>query len=377
MEAHELLNAAGRAGRAGDGSYGFVLVVPSKVVHFNNETSTIHNHWSDLRAIFAQSDQCLVIDDPITSLLDQVHNAAVEPSIMAKYLIRRLPVGGQQEQDGGGDVPARRLLTRSFAAYRARARGDQAWVDARVEAAIAARHADPEVPDVLTWADRLAAAAGIPVPILRDLGMSLAGPIRNDASTLEWYNWLVAWLKQRPSLIPQMIRRESLEGFLGSHYKALGDDEERGHYASLHIFHLLERWMAGDTFADLELAHGTKSHRIGKCESTREFVLRIVPELSYIFGLPGQVVRALTAERGELSDPPLGLGALGTCVKEGFDRIEKFALWQYREGRVSRRVIHREFSIIEPYLKPSINDEDFGAVLGHIKHAAALAGLPR
>ncbi|MDP3652721.1 MAG: DEAD/DEAH box helicase [Rhodoferax sp.] len=72
LEAHELLNAAGRAGRAGDGSYGFVLVVPSKVVHFNNATNTIHNHWTDLKAIFAQSDQCLSIDDPMTALLDQM-----------------------------------------------------------------------------------------------------------------------------------------------------------------------------------------------------------------------------------------------------------------------------------------------------------------
>lgn len=101
LEAHELLNAAGRAGRAGEGSYGFVLVVPSKVVDFNNETSAIHNHWADLQAIFAQSDQCLVIDDPMTPLLDQIHIAAAPTSSIANIHVLNAPLAE-------GQVAARR-----------------------------------------------------------------------------------------------------------------------------------------------------------------------------------------------------------------------------------------------------------------------------
>jgi hypothetical protein len=374
LEAHELLNAAGRAGRAGDGSHGFVLVVPSKVVHFNNDTSTIHNHWSDLRAIFAQSDQCLVIDDPMTSLLDQIHAATAPASAMAKYLLRRLPVGGASSEDGG-DVPARTLLSRSFAAFRARARGDQAWIDARIESAVAARHADPEAPEILTWADRLAAAAGVPVAIIRDLGEPLGGPIRQDAPMSDWYNWVVKWLTDRPSLIPQLIRRESLEGLFGTAYKALGDDDQRGQHAAPLIFLLLSRWMAGSTLADLERAFGTPEHRIGKCEVAREFVLRVVPELAYIFGLPSQVFRALMADRGTPAEPPLGLGSLGPCVRDGLDKIEKLALRQYRKGRVSRRAVHREFAAIEAYLGPSVAGETFGAMLGRVENAVGIADI--
>ena len=40
LEAHELLNAAGRAGRAGEVSQGFVLIVPSKVVDFESNTNS-------------------------------------------------------------------------------------------------------------------------------------------------------------------------------------------------------------------------------------------------------------------------------------------------------------------------------------------------
>jgi superfamily II DNA/RNA helicase len=372
LEAHELLNAAGRAGRAGDGSYGFVLVVPSKVVHFDNETNTIHKHWADLKAIFAQSDQCLVIDDPMTPLLDQIHNAAAATSSIARYLIRRLPVGESQEGDGG-DAPARQLLDRSFAAYRARARGDQAWVDTRIEAAITARRDDPEAPEVLTWADRLAAAAGVPVAIIRDISEAFAGPLRHDAPMLDWCNWFAAWLGERPRLIPALIRRESLEGLLGTKYKKLEEDEKRGQYAFPYLVRLLGYWMAGNTLADLERAFGTEEHLVGKCETAREFVLRIVPELAYIFGLPGQVFRALAAHNGEQVDPPLGLATLGPCVREGVDKIEKLALRQYRRGRVSRRAVHREFAIIEPYLSPSVLGENFPAVIGRVESAVGIA----
>jgi hypothetical protein len=99
--------------------------------------------------------------------------------------------------------------------------------------------------------------------------------------------------------------------------------------------------MAGDTLADMERTFGTQERLIGKCEAAREFVLRIVPELAYIFGLPEQVFRALAVENGEQIDLPLGLGTLGPCVREGLDKIEKLALRQYRKGRVSRRALRQ------------------------------------
>lgn len=374
LEAYELLNAAGRAGRAGENSHGFVLVIPSKVVHFNNKTSTIHSHWTDLQAIFAQSDQCLLIDDPMTSLLDQIQIESAATSSIAKYLIRRLPVG-EPLGEGTDDNPARKLLSRSLAAYRARARGDQAWIDTRIEAAIVARRADPETPKVLTWADRLAAAAGVPVTIVRELGKSLAGELRHDAAMLDWCNWLTAWLSERPNFIPVLIRRESLESFLGTEYKKLNEDGERGNYAIPYMLKLLACWMAGNSLADLERAFGIENHRIGQCKNAREFVLRIVPELSYIFSLPGQVFRALTTERGEQIATPLGLEVLGPCVREGLDRIEKLALRQYRKGRVYRRAVHREFAQIAPYLSPAVVGENFHMVVDRVGNAVDIAAL--
>lgn len=65
LEAHELLNAARRAGRAREVAQGLVLLVPSKVIDFDDQNNQINDHWMDLQTIFEQADQCLIIDDPL------------------------------------------------------------------------------------------------------------------------------------------------------------------------------------------------------------------------------------------------------------------------------------------------------------------------
>src|SRR3546814_5640365 len=89
LEAHELLNAAGRAGRAGEGAQGFVLLVPSKVIDFDDKKNEINNHWIELQAIFEQSDQCLVIDDPMRHVLDQIHLGFTTSGMPASVQIGR------------------------------------------------------------------------------------------------------------------------------------------------------------------------------------------------------------------------------------------------------------------------------------------------
>ncbi len=372
LEAHELLNAAGRAGRAGEASYGFVLVIPSKVVHFNNQNSSIHNHWSDLKAIFSQSDQCLTIDDPLTPLLDEIHNHATDLSVAAKYLLQRLPIGDPKD-DGGSDSVAQNLLNRSLAAYQARKKGEQDWIDTRIDAALNTRNADYEITETHTWADRLAAVVGVPTLIIRELGEAFVDPINYEYSLGDWYKWLVDWLTARPHLIPLLMRKESLESLLGANYKRLEKDSERGLYAITSLTKLLENWMSGCTLEELERIYGTKEKNIGYCKHAREFVLRSVPELAYVFSLPGQVFRAVRSDIGMPTDPPLSMSLLGSCVKEGFDQAEKFALFQIKGKRKSRRQTHQKYELIERFIDEPAPGEDFGQLLNRVRRAIGSA----
>jgi hypothetical protein len=370
LEAHELLNAAGRAGRAGEVSQGFVLIVPSKVMDFESSTNQIHGHWTDLRAIFSQSDQCLDIDDPFTALLDQIHTSAGTASQTAQYLLSRLPVG-EVTDEGGADGPAIRFLSRSFAAYRARVHSDAAWITSRTAAAVQLRNADPNITH--TWIDQIAATSGISAGILTRLTQSIAATATATApTTTAWRNWMLAWLRANPADLPTLIRRESLEGMFGTSYKSLPDDNAKGLRAVEAFERLLPLWMEGATFAILEQSFGTPVARLGCCEKAREFVLRIVPELAYVYSLlPQLFAKQFIFEM----EPPVALTSIGSAVREGFDRPEKVALRQIRSGRLNRVAVHRQYAEISPYVVAPQPAESFPDVLDRVRAAADLYGV--
>jgi hypothetical protein len=51
--------------------------------------------------------------------------------------------------------------------------------------------------------------------------------------------------------------------------------------------------MQGATLASLEQALGTPVAGLGYCENAREFILRIVPELAYVYSLLPQLYARL------------------------------------------------------------------------------------
>lgn len=366
LEAHELLNAAGRAGRAGESSYGFVLVVPSKVVHFRDSKSEIGKHWADLQTIFAQSDQCIAIDDPMTALLDQLTLSKEQHSSSLKYLISRLPVGGGDDQDGNAKV----LLQKSFAAYRKRTENDLEWIESRLSRVLALRKAD-NATVALTWVAQLAAATGVSQSLITDLGQTLSSSqFPSPASTVQWRDWFLSWLKFYPHHVPNLIRPSTLNSVLGEGYNILATDFDRGNYILDYIMEPLKSWMDGSTLAAIELDFGKSPSRVGKCDSARDFVLRMIPELAFAFGLPLQVVRSMKkGAADEKVAPGLGLSALSACVRGGFDVAEKLALRQALTVRNSRVAVHARYLSLQQHIAPATVTEDFGMVVGRIRTA--------
>ena len=219
LEAHELLNAAGRAGRAGEGAQGFVLLVPSHVIGFDQAKSRISSDWMDLRAIFEQSDQCLIIDDPLTAALDAIHAGATQ-SGAAAYLLARLPV----PVTAGEPDPAEAMLKRSLAAYRRKQAGEDAWITSRIQAALSARPAAAE--GGLRWIGLVAAATGQSIDLLEGmLTLVDSGALKGDAGQV--IAELLGWIAHKPVRLLELVRPESLEGLFGEAYKKLPTDEAR------------------------------------------------------------------------------------------------------------------------------------------------------
>jgi superfamily II DNA/RNA helicase len=333
LEAHELLNAAGRAGRAGEGSQGFVLLVPSRVIDFDDKESRINGHWMELQAIFEQADQCLVIDDPMEGVLDQIHAGAVSVGMPA-YLLSRLPV----RQGDPSEDPAEVLLKKSLGAFRARKSGNEDWINSRVAAAINAR-AQSDPVDQPEWIDRVAGSTGVPLEVLRELSETF----RDGAfagSTLSAINVILELFVRKPELLMSSLRPESLEGLFGEAYKNLPSDSDRALMALGAIKLLLPQWMSGLPLCDLEATFLGRANKLGKCEHARHFVTRIVPEIAFLASLPARLELARNGSDDNAAPTLTVIATLGAAVREGCDSPEALAT-RVNAGREFSRVAAR------------------------------------
>ena len=304
LKAQELLNAAGRAGRAGENSNGIVLVVPGKVVGINLDESTIGAHWSDLREIFGQSDQCLDINDPLTAILDRVHANTGRTGDIERYAIVRLASGGKGETETEALSNA---IKSSFGAYLARKNEDYSWLQERIDTATAFfKEQSPETERELVQT-QIAASLGLSLELILRLSAALEdrGP-GTDSKVPDWQRWFFLWLFENPDLLEQVCRRQSLVELFGKKvYEAFTTDEEKATYALPILSKLIWCWMKGEPLSEMEKVLGTDPKKLKTCDKARRFALRIVPELSYLFGLP-----ALLHERTQVkADDPVPLPA--------------------------------------------------------------------
>lgn len=361
LEAHELLNAAGRAGRAGENSQGFVLVVPSRVVEFDNKSNLINSHWLTLQSIFAQSDQCLVIDDPTTILLDKIHAGAFEQGMPA-YFLSRLPA----PDENGTDAPIRDIISRSFAAYRARQRGDTDWLESRIASAYAARKsAEPE--DDAKWLDHVSGLTGVSVDVLHELS-KLYEDTKTGATTEAAIGALLEWFEANPDRFLELVRPENIQGLFGGEYDKLTSERDKGAYALPVISAMLRLWMNGSPLKEMEECHPKEDK--SKCKHARHFVLRIVPDLAFVAGLPA---RLLAAQDDEDEAVPLVIATLGSCVREGCDSPENLATCLALGRSVSRVAARKKYEVLLPYFQDGESNETFENTMDRYRKASALS----
>jgi hypothetical protein len=253
-------------------------------------------------------------------------------------------------------------------------RDDHVWIESRIDAALNARRSDVDAASEETWVDRLAAAHGVPVAIVRNLEARL----RDDkglpgASISNWLSWILDWLEENASYVPALLRSEGLESVFGTEYKRLTTDRARGLHAVPAIRILLPMWMGGRPIAELELKLGTAAKRLATCSKARAFVLRLVPEIAYVCGLVVQTRKGIESDSGGDSDLPLGLSVLSNVVREGFDAPELLALRHLTKGQPSRRSIHREYARIRALVPDEKPNEDIESTFSRVKLAVVLA----
>ena len=369
LKAQELLNAAGRAGRAGHNANGIVLVVPGRVISVNYEGTPIDSYWSDLHQIFGQPDQCLDIDDPLTAVLDRVHANVADAGALERYCIAKLAGGGTRNESCGHLSWA---VQRSLAGFRARRDDTRDWLESRTDAAMNLLTMDAAETGDEAHYRSICATVGLPLEVIRSLAQRLdssAPPM--EASVTELCRWIFAWLLDHPDILDQILRRDDLDSLFGKPFNKMENETERTRYAVPRLSKLAHYWMSGRPLRDLEVALGVKPAKLKTCNGARRFVMKIVPNLAYAFSLPALLKQAPTSTDeadGDFVSPHLT--QLAYCMRHGFDSHEKAALNHHlRRERLCRVMVHERFSVIQPYLAASSADETWEATLRRVRAA--------
>jgi hypothetical protein len=325
VESHELLNAAGRAGRAGSHSNALVLVIPGDVVGYDGGTQ-ISGAWEPLRDTFSNSDQCIELEDPLIPLLAALDDDVRPP--LLDYLVRRL--------DSVEDLTVGpELLHRSLSAYRSRTADHNAWIEekiTRLSEVVGEEGAEP-------WARRCALVSGLPLPDVRFVADRLDAVVDEPGTIESWSEWVLDLLTQRPLMAEATLR-------VGSRAALTGAPEDLDEWAATgttlvgHLKAILPLWLRGDSLTEIQevgIERRLAKPSDSKLTFARKFVLRVVPDLSYLFSLPA-LVQAQRAQFGNGDPLPEGhpLLDLGRCVELGVDSGMKIDLLSTR-AELTRR----------------------------------------
>lgn len=358
LEAHELLNAAGRAGRAGINSKGMVLVIPSKVVSYDSTNRQITNHWLELKEIFASSDQCLSLEDPFQYMIDKIYMSENidEDSV---YFLNNLP----SENLTG-------FINKSFIAYKKSLYGNSEWIQERIEK-ISSRinQLNAEERTENTFIKNLSSSSGIPISSIQDLYNDLILNINNLTSPIEIVTWYLNWVANSFSRTSYFIRINVLDGQLGNPFESYSN-EEKLNFIRVNLVNLINQWVSGETLMQIE-ANIPFIRNNGKCEKARKFSLKIIPEIAYSIGILCQIYKNYMLEIPIESRPEnnLNIELLSQLIKNGMDNPKKLALHYILKDETSRVNTHIIFNNISDYLNENEDSTEFPNLIKQVATA--------
>lgn len=367
LAVHELLNAAGRAGRAGHYAHGIVIDLPGKVfsVGRNSSGRITFDGLSHVMELFGSPDQCLDIVDPITQVIDRIATAGVDSDV-GEYLVRKI---------GGVDDNTLRKLLGATLGNALRSEPDQSLEAQALLLKAAAVEIDNAANtnqlDTEAWIE-LATHAGVSPVILATVAASLpevdtfeAWAFKNLLNyhiqlLLGYPGMLFGFVDPQSSDLSRIMTRRSQPINGQTVYEDVRDWERRWQNALQDVLLL---WLSGISLN--EIGNRLHHHReatghVKPIQLGRRFALQASAGLGHGVSLVAQVFEH---KYSETASPILlsWLQLIAGCVREGFDDPDKLLLfWHLRRsapGLFPRVCIHQIFNEIVIGQLPSWQDE--------------------
>lgn len=323
MDAHEILNAAGRAGRAGFRSQGAAIIVSNKVIGI--EENTLTGEWFDLKKdIFSKGDQCLKVEDPLVGLT-YINAEDGEITTEQKNVLMKLNLAGENEKT---------IVSKSFYAYQLKQQEKELKPFEERIAELTSLYSGEEQTPLM----ELSLKTGIDSLLLSDFYKWLADrEVSGNYSVEEVLNLYSGWLKDNPISLQRLLTYETTSKLLLDVFGANEFDED----FIEDLTEVLNMFLSGKTLSEISsLLVGKKSDV--HLTNTRKFVLRAIPELSYAFSVLVMVhVQYLTDNGWESFEISSSLRNFATYLKEG---VTSEAMLRFKtERRLMRVECHNLF----------------------------------
>ena len=336
LEAHELLNAAGRAGRAGHLANGVVILIPEPIITFQPRRNLPRQVVRKLRSVLPEDDRCIVLADPLEIVLDRVMAGDLADRDV-RYTVNRLVALTAADEAIAPD----NLLVRSFAAFRARQRGDEAEYMAKAgvlwDAARAAID-DGVEPAVML----LASQSGMEMGVLDRLRLRLLGNADDLPTSIPgWVDWILDWLgadgPARLDLLSDTMRAVNASLGRGAELPLTAGTMQALKPAA-------RAWLEGRPLNEVERLLGGRPNGANASQRqlprAREFVSTVVPRsLSFLAGVVARMAQELGLAEDDDNDESV-LRALSGAVRRGFDTVPKLEFANANRRLVGRVATH-------------------------------------
>jgi ATP-dependent RNA helicase DOB1 len=328
---HELLNAAGRAGRAGQSSQGAVILIPGKIVTIKG--LTISNRWWDLkRKVFSKSDQCLKIEDPLEYFLDSIQDTSIQLDIIQTNAIYRFK--------SNNGIETKNFLKNSFYAYKASQTNKLETFENHIESLIFHRNKLDSLSEEMIWVNEISFKTGIDPSVIESLSIYIDNKgidFYNNQSIPAFIEDFFEWLNTASHLFYKVFTKKSTVNHIK---RAVGQKPENNNINELilklpKLSKLFLKYITGENLENIEIAIVGKAS--GFLPNARNFVIRLVPEMSFLFGLFTMVIIEKAEQEGYLKeDLSLNIRVLASCIREGFDEPKK--LFFKFDNKITSRV---------------------------------------
>ena len=370
LQGHEILNAAGRAGRAGHLANGTVLLIPEPVVRFDANSVPESEAFKMLKAVLPENDQCVKIDDPLTPLLDSIQTGDLSGAGI-RYFLSRLRAGEAEET---AVEKAVQMISRSFAGYQARQAKENAEFDLKLctlKAALETATEETSAPVM-----QIAAFTGLAVEPLAAIAAKVEAEIDSLPSTVcGWTEWLVDFL------IADRASYALLFGDAVETVKAVTRGVKTGGDSTDAEMQLLKTalaaWLRGVPFNQIEASLGVPANKIGVCKRTRDLINRIANRQLYmVAAAAAEVIRQTLTTKEKVAANPAVIEILAYAIRRGLDSPEKVAFAYRTPSARSRVLIHRAFAENIGDREPLLGS-DFEGVMRHLDAVLAFGAFDR